>query len=401
MLNKEINTEHKKNMENKNNNKINNTPIVDSKLNQNDNNIEDNMDIYNKYLKHCKYKIKDIEKLENCVSNELVGDYKIDLNNNIAIIDLSYWTYARFFAIRIWYNKTFSEKECPDDYNWCNDVIFMEKFEKLFFKKMFEICTLYKIPKTNIIFTVDCRFKDNWRLHINNNYKETRKASHKNNKFHNFEIFSFVRKILITQIQRKYHNLVLSHTNLEADDIVYLIINHLKKKLNYQKKFVILANDRDYIQICNDSVYLVDAQKKNVSQGILNNNFTNTDFLINKILSGDTSDNIESCYINKCFIEKSEKKTNRDFLKGNFKLCNTILESNECKNDLYNLLDYGRSLINKKYINYNSNSIYYLRKITKDNIFIKNLKLIDFECIPIKYRTEFTTNVLNKCFQNT
>jgi len=316
--------------------------------------VDKKVNPYNLDLKKCTYEIKDISNLPWCISNKLIDECRIDFEKNICIIDLSYLTFTRFFGIRIWYINAYEKKDYPADYDWCKDKLFMEKFEKLFFKKLFIYCSKNNIPETNIIFTTDCSSEYNWRLSLNTKYKETRKESHKNNKFHNFEIFSFVKKVLVKPHQDKNGNLVLSHKNLEADDLVHLTIKYLYEKKDYKNKIIILANDRDYVQICNDTVQLVDFKNKEISKDILTKeNISGKDYLLIKVLSGDTSDNIASCYINKSFLSKAGVNTKKDYLKGTFVRSIALIRNDSTKKLLYNLLDYSRQVIKNKPITYN------------------------------------------------
>tara|TARA_Y100000816_G_scaffold286092_1_gene266688 strand:+ start:5442 stop:6752 length:1311 start_codon:yes stop_codon:yes gene_type:complete len=361
--------------------------------------VDKKVNPYDSDLKKCTYEIKDISNLPWCISNKLIDECRIDFEKNICIIDLSYLTFTRFFGIRIWYINAYEKKDYPADYDWCKDKLFMEKFEKLFFKKLFIYCSKNNIPETNIIFTTDCSSEYNWRLSLNTKYKETRKESHKNNKFHNFEIFSFVKKVLVKPFQDKNGNLVFSHKNLEADDLVHLSIKYLREKKDYKNKIIILANDRDYVQICNDTVQLVDFKNKEISKDILaKENISGKDYLLIKVLSGDTSDNIASCYINKSFLSKAGVNTKKDYLKGTFVRSIALIRNDSTKKLLYDLLDYSRQEIKNKPITFNENEISYFKNITQNNQFIKNLKIIDFDCIPENYHNHIFENVLHNCF---
>ena len=51
-----------------------------------------------------------------------------------------------------------------------------------------------------------------------------------------------------------------------------------------------------------------------------------------------------------------------------------------------------------KEITYGHQDINYMIKITKDNNFLNNLKIIDFHCITDIYNKDVKDNILDKCF---
>ena len=62
---------------------------------------------------------------------------KINFSKNILLVDVSYMTYARFFATRIWYNSRYGkEEEIDNNQDWTKNSKFMESFERLFFNKL-------------------------------------------------------------------------------------------------------------------------------------------------------------------------------------------------------------------------------------------------------------------------
>jgi len=341
--------------------------------------------------------IKTYKKNIECKNNV------IDLTKNICIVDLSYMTFTRFFAIRRWYEiKMKTDKpewKIPDNYNWMEDNIFMDKFNKLFFEKLFELCNKRNIPLHNIIFATDCNHCQNWRLIYLSSYKETRKESHIRNKFHNFDIFPYVRVNLLGELQEESRNIILKDDNLEADDLIALTIEYLKSK-NYNNLITIIANDKDYIQICNSNIDCCDLTGKSLSNRILNE-FTNaSEYLIYKILFGDISDNLLPCYLSNKFIKEAEIKTKKDFIKASPSNIKKIFASNNCKKLLIDYLEYSRDVnimsLEELIIKWN-NKIKIFEIITKDKQFEKNAKMIDFQNIPNEFKSR-TFSLLQQLF---
>jgi len=344
---------------------------------------------------NCNYIIPDVSNLKPCLLNNEDCSHKVDFRKNIAIVDFSYFVYCRFFAIRTWYYKAFPEKEIPDSYDWTNDVVFMEKFTQLLTKKLFILCNKKGIPKENIIYVLDCRHNNNWRVINDKDYKGTRLESHTRNKFHNFNIFDIVKRTVLVELQNKYSNLVFYQKHLEADDLVGILCNYLTSNrniLNFQGEINIIANDKDYIQLCQNKTHLFDLNGKPVSSLILGSHLSCIDYLIIKIMIGDPSDNIPCCYVGKEFIKNCGiKAPTRHYIKANSKLVKLLLNTKYGKSTLHNFLMFCRQ---KNTSNISSTFM----DITKNKQFIKNAKAIDFQNIPDEYFTE-VYNLYQSCFQ--
>lgn len=328
-----------------------------------------------------------------CNNNFDCDDNVLDLNSNICIVDLSYMTFTRFFAVRRWYEIKMKAENpdwhVSDDYNWKDDKEFMEKFDKLFFDKLFKLCASKNIPKHNIIFAKDCKHTSNWRVISKKTYKETRKDSHIKNKFYNFDIFPHVRNNLIRELQEEKRNILLSDENLEADDIIALTISYLKSK-DYQHHITIMANDKDYVQICNSKVNCCDLNGKSLSQRILKDFSGSREYLIYKILFGDISDNLSACMFSKKFLKEANINTKKDYLKATDTNIKKVFNKEDCYNLLMDYLEYARDIqilspcdLSNKW--YNKEAVFHI--ITKDRQFESNAKMIDFENIPNEYKS--------------
>lgn len=312
--------------------------------------------------------------MQDCTLN---ASHKIDFTKNICLVDLSYLTYTRYFAVRGWYYKAHPDKVIPDDYNWTQDAVFMSKFHNLFTKKLQAICKLKAIPMTNLVFGIDCRHMDNWRTNTQSTYKETRKDSHSKNNFRNFDIFPYIRKTVIRTLQEQYGNLVIKHKNLEADDVIALYVKYLDKR-DYKGQVFILANDKDYIQICNHRVQLIDLNCKPVSALILGPVMTGQEYLITKVLCGDVSDNIPACYLSRDMIAKAGQKCGRQYLKATPQVVQVLMGNQVTKQILMDYLAACRTGTTTEY-----------GWMTKDAQFEANVRMADFQMIPQEHVANF------------
>ena len=250
---------------------------------------------------------------------------KLEKMRPVILVDTSYWLYYRYFALRIWYKKAYPDPtrdaNFDMEHNWLEDTIFMNKYRKLFIDNIKTLVRKYKSIMTNVVFCIDCSYKDIWRNAHITDYKATRPESLKKKGFNSFNVFAYMKKNYLPELQVQYGVKILYHSKCEADDIIghfapYLIASGFPM-------VYIIANDNDYLQICNSRVKMI---KGNISQACVlpDNNVLandNTDagerYLIRKILLGDISDNIRACYVNKLLLEKNIQ---------NIKEFNTILE---------------------------------------------------------------------------
>ncbi len=354
-------------------------------------------------------------KMPDVVLNNNNGfQHRIDWSKNICVVDLSYLTYTRFFGVRDWYTRAFPEKQIPADHDWTADTDFMAKFYSLFTKKLFAVCRQKLVPTSNIVFAIDCRHTDNWRVLATQSYKETRKDSHAKNNFSNFDIFPYIRRAVIAPLQREFGNLVLKHNNLEADDMVALFIRAARERhmpTNPGCHIYIMANDRDYIQICDAFVHLIDLNDKPISDQIFapGTGMDARKFLLRKILCGDVSDNIAGCYFNKDFLVKHGVVCKRPQLKASDKVLAVLFANPASYAELDQLLvltnAYHSSIIPGD-ISTNNNApatetriqtpeypdnLKSSLSILKDELFVNNARLVDFANIPTCYANEVYT----------
>ena len=313
----------------------------------------------------------------------------LDYKQSILLIDTSYWVYYRFFALRNYYKKANPTIEFTEDYKWLDDKIFMAKYEKMFLEGIFTIATMWNVPMSNVIFCIDCNYKDIWRYQYHNDYKGTRLESHKKNGFNSFEIFNTVRNIYIPKLISKYNMSGVHIDHCEADDIIGYLAPYLSQHLTNSKieniiienqennivdktipHIIILASDNDYIQICNEKVILVDGNGKQLCNE--KKSIGNELYLIKKILSGDVSDNIPSCYILNSYLINIGiiKKADDEYRKCTPAIIEKIISHPNTYQQLQTILYKLRQghII--------SNNLF------KDEQFINNARLIDFKMLP-------------------
>ena len=331
---------------------------------------------------------------------------KLNADLPVILVDTSYWLYYRYFALRNWYNRAYPENIIANpnynsEHNWLEDEIFMCKYKKLFIDNIKKLCKLYKTVLSNTVFCIDCPHKEIWRCELTNEYKGTRLESHKKNQFNSFNIFSYIKKYFLPELQTKCGIKIADCSRCEADDIIGWSAPYLINK-NY-KIIYILGNDNDYLQICNDKIILINGIGKSISRcdssnsnsnnnSISNNSSSNNNYkyigekyLISKILLGDVSDNIKGCSIDTGFLNNNTNNNinncSGEYKKINKLISNTIINNKEKYEKLQNILEeIRRGNNNLKDITINNITID--SKIILDDKFKKNAILMDFKMIP-------------------
>lgn len=334
-----------------------------------------------------------------------------DYSKNCLFVDVSYLTFFRFFALKRWFS--FANKEVDtssENFKWLENDIFLEKYKKTLFDTITSIAKSRKckVPFTNIVFALDCRHKDIWRLkfcnnksnnlcpeyNINYSYKGDRKATLKKQRFEEYEVFDLVKNTLLPEFINKHKNVLLSHKNAEADDCVALGIKHLQNNKNYNKQIWIIASDFDYMQICDSQVHLMDLKKKQLDIVHLNDaNLSNEQYLIKKILLGDKSDNIYPCRFKLDLIgdlNSTHDLRLRKNKEGHYNVTPKVFE--KLKN---NQLLWDQILT---YFNKNKSVLKQNKKQKSDTIFLDqnildmNQRLIDFDLIPNNIKIKFESS---------
>lgn len=271
--------------------------------------------------------------------------------NNIILIDSSYTSFYRFFATKTWYSMANKEefKEITDfkNYDWLNNKIFIEKYEKMYLESIKKLVSTKVFNNSIIIFARDPPQETIWRNKETCGYKDGRQDLTEK---HNFKpIFKHTYQNLIPKWTAENENMFeFKQDDIEADDIIALFSKYVKEKYS-DKSIYIVSGDEDFLQLGDSQVFFAQYKKKKVFQ------LTKDEAslaLVKKIVEGDCSDNIPSIFKGLKVKNKKSLIENPDELQQYF---------NENKD------------VKKK--------------------FLLNQKLIDFNFIPDKYVKKFNKKV--------
>lgn len=229
---------------------------------------------------------------------------EIDIQGNKLFIDGSYYIFYRFYATYNWYRRQNEPDKSEDKSedkpeNITEDKIFIEKYSKIFENTIVSFKKSNNIEWKNVFFAKDCPRQEIFRNNIYDSYKiRPELKSFDNN------IFTYTYNILLPKLIEKYKFHIISSNNLEADDVIALLVKKINT-LNSSTKFLIITNDNDYVQLHNSVTEIKNLQDKDIKIRA-SPEYDAEIYLKIKIILGDKSDNIPSI-IKKCGIKTAEK----------------------------------------------------------------------------------------------
>lgn len=208
-----------------------------------------------------------------------MDDIKIFSDENVLIVDFSYFIIHRYHALHTWFKL--SQTEYSED-------LYLEKYYRLSISNLEKIIKKVGVKK-NVVLLGDCSRANIWRMKLFPQYKESRNLYWEKNPIVP-HIFPLVENKIIPELQSKHGFQYCCQDSMEADDIAYCIKSKLRE-LSFDKKIIIITNDNDYLQLVDEMTDIVNlpSLKSIMKRGIDNSPKKS---MILKILSGDPSDNI-------------------------------------------------------------------------------------------------------------
>ena len=335
----------------------------------------------------------------------------IHIFKSVILVDTSYWLYYCFFTMRKAYERI--KPECltiPNfnmEYNWLADTHFLSLYKQMFIIGLKKLCRKYNTIMSNIIFCMDCPHKSIWRLDYYTEYKQTRPSSHLKNEvnYNAYNLFRYCKKEFIPYLTQSYGVKILNNSKCEADDIIGYCAPHLITK-GY-KRVIILSNDNDFLQICSNNIIMTNAQYKSnkpttppatpstttpstttppathqsqlISSGI---SLVGEIYLIHKILTGDISDNIKCCKLNKGYVNTGICNTH--IINVNKQNCENIISKPHMYDMFKNTLDKIRA---GEILSSQDTQLEYIHN------FYNNTIIMDFQMIPTQLKTEIAQQI--------
>jgi 5'-3' exonuclease len=216
--------------------------------------------------------------------------------DNLILVDTSYTSFYRFFATLRW--LTMSKPEIYNEhiknpkYNWLNDEIFLDKYEKMYLESIIKLVGKRVFNKSKIIFCMDTPKEQVWRTtQIKCDYKGDRIDLSEKNDFK--PVFAHTYDNLIPKLINKYNNIKkLRLEHLEADDIIACICKYFEKK-DPNLPIYIVSGDEDFLQLGRNNIKISNYKLKKPYEITKDDSIYK---LHKKILLGDKSDCIPTIF---------------------------------------------------------------------------------------------------------
>lgn len=230
------------------------------------------------------------------------------MDKTLILIDTSYTLFYRFYATIRWYSfkypEEFNKLKNNKEYDWYENELFKEKFEKLYLESIIKACGKKVFNNSDIILCADS--SNNWRVELFCDYKASRKKNIK----YNFEnMFNYSYNTIIPNILKYNKNIkYIKIQNIEADDIIGCICINLKENKLYDNIYI-FSGDDDFLQLGRENIIFINFKNKK--------QLTETEAyyaLQKKIILGDKSDCINGI-LSKGKKNKDELLKNKEVLK--------------------------------------------------------------------------------------
>lgn len=223
------------------------------------------------------------------------------------LVDCSYVTYHSMFSTIKTFTEQFSDL-CPKemlekggkapDFDPADHpeylAILKERFDRAVMTSPLKVYPFIE-PK-NIVFARDCPKKDIWRIEHYPEYKQERRDAKADDKPFSFKgTFRYIYDTLIPGYQAE-GSIIVGAPCSEGDDVIATLI---KNKVS--DNFIILASDRDLLQLVNDNVVMINvageditfARELELPQETLDQvDFDGKKYILIKAMMGDRSDGI-------------------------------------------------------------------------------------------------------------
>ena len=244
-----------------------------------------------------------LKALFNKAKNNAIASQNGD-PNAIIIADKSYCIYHAMFSAWSYVKKEFGLEDDPD-YDPTTTADFRQSLSKrlnslIEFAAKSALGTSGKL--SNVIFATDCSKEAIWRNSIYKEYKLQRRVVDKTKRPFAFSpVFKFVEEQVIPMfLEENEGSMDIRADNAEGDDVAAIIIRSLPK----DKKKVLIASDRDYLQladwpglsIVNGFGKVLNLEDESKAKPLVEAGhvLNAKEFLLKKILIGDKADNIVS-----------------------------------------------------------------------------------------------------------
>lgn len=236
---------------------------------------------------------------------------KTESSDFLIVVDTSYWRYYVVYGCVSEFQKRYPDEAAywikkPEETDQDNlpNLLNCDHFRALLKKQVMKrLETIDYIAKENfqneidaadkidIIFAMDDRLKNNFRLGLYPTYKGQRKLVKKS--YNVFALTDYISEVIFKEldVEKMYGYHFVKVEGAEGDDVIATILMNFKDRYS---NILLLASDHDYLQL--DGVQQFDLMGRKVQRTLGGEEVSADDFLLGKILMGDKSDNISQVF---------------------------------------------------------------------------------------------------------
>jgi 5'-3' exonuclease len=218
-----------------------------------------------------------------------IGNLGPSTETPIMFVDASYLSFYRFFATKRWLQFSHPEIDLKTVV-WDQCEPFMKKYEVMYMKSLQKFIRDFNVPLENVVFVKDCPRSDIWRNALYSEYKGTREAT--NRSFTGGLVFKYTHMTIIPSIQDKFKCKSMRIPKAEADDVIAVCVKHIRA-VSPGRKIVVITSDTDYVQLIDEHTEIMTLRQQNMRKK--STGCRELDVFI-KVVRGDKSDNIPSCF---------------------------------------------------------------------------------------------------------
>lgn len=173
----------------------------------------------------------------------------------------------------------------------------------------------------DFLFVLDDKLSHSFRKKLFPEYKATRKL--KKQAFNVQKVKDYIVDVLIPELQLedKFCYKLVKVQEAEGDDVIAATMRNFN---DYMLK-VLIASDKDFLQIEGIRQFNLDGKEVKRTIADIEDELTSTEFLLWKIIRGDVSDNIKSCF------EKYGDKKSYKLVKDNDTLRKMLTENADAR----------------------------------------------------------------------
>lgn len=208
------------------------------------------------------------------------------LESRKVFVDSGYFMFNTLKEVRN--TDYYRNSTLPDDL--FEDKKFVRLFERKFKGNLYRISKEFKIHFNHIVFVRDCPRGYIWRKSQFKEYKQHRRNTLQvdRNKFLNISnLFQHIYNTYIPSLKKKEKFRTIKIDELEADDIIAICSKFLEKK---KVDTIIISEDNDFNQLQSNYIKIYNLR---LEQRVTVNNTSQSNSILQKLLKGDRSDNIE------------------------------------------------------------------------------------------------------------